>query len=233
VLLRLIPLFVAAVATQALDPSVRNTSKIEFDNSSIRAVTIHYRVRGHIDLQDHPARFVVSLSDGHTRETFADGTSREFQSRTGTVRWEEAGRCTVENLSDVSADEVIVEFKRARSPAVPVGGRTVSPHDIEPMPAHLEPHHHVTYENQYARVMEVVLEPGEASLFHTHAADVVYITLANARARGQQLGKEWTSPTEFRKGDVSMDEASRAPFTHHLQNIGTTEFRTINIEILR
>jgi len=56
------------------------------------------------------------------------------------------------------------------------------------MPAHLEPHHRLRYENHILRVLEVKLRPDESSLFHTHSHDDVYLTLADAVARAQIEG---------------------------------------------
>jgi quercetin dioxygenase-like cupin family protein len=98
------------------------------------------------------------------------------------------------------------------------------------MPARLEPHHHIRYENQYLRVLDVTLEPGESSLLHTHSLDVVYLTLADAVARQQMQGGDWEPETTFRVGEASFADASKTPLTHRLKNVGNTTFHTINIE---
>ena len=103
----------------------------------------------------------------------------------------------------------------------------------EPMPASLEPHHRLKYQNQYIRVLEVTLEPGESSLFHTHQLDVLYVALAQAVARQQRDGEDWGPEAAFTPGAVSFDHASTRSFTHPLKNVGTTQFHTINIEFLR
>jgi len=98
------------------------------------------------------------------------------------------------------------------------------------MPAHLEPHHRLCYENQSIRVLEVTLKPGESSLFHTHSHDDVYLTLADAVARVQMQGRNWGPEIAFRSGEATSDDASKHPFSHRLENVGKTEFHTLAIQ---
>jgi len=100
----------------------------------------------------------------------------------------------------------------------------------ERVPARLEPHHRFRYENQYVRVLEVSLKPGESSFFHTHSHDDLYLTLADAVARLQKWGENWGPETTFRAGEASVDNASKNPFSHRLKNVGKTIFHTLNIE---
>jgi quercetin dioxygenase-like cupin family protein len=173
---------------------------------------------------------VVTLGSSIKREVFSDGTSRELRSEPGTVKWMDSGRRATENESDEALEELEIELKRANAPAAIVSPRSSgAPLLEEPMPANREPHHRLNYENQYIRVLEVTLQPGESSLFHTHSTDVVIVTLSEALARSQEKGNAWEAE---RAGMVSVDRAVRTPHTHHLQNVGTTVFRTLNIEIL-
>jgi quercetin dioxygenase-like cupin family protein len=214
----------------AINPKI---AKVEFENDRIRVLRIRYQPREKMDVHEHPARVVVTVTRTHTRATLPDGTSRESRSEPGTVTWTEPERHAIESLSDEPMEEIEIELKEAKAPAVPASpppsGSTTS---REPMPASLEPHHHVRYENQYVRVLEVTLEPGESSLFHTHSVDVLYVTLADSMAREQRQGADWGPETAFRPGAVSFDNASKTPYTHHLKNISKTQFHTINVEFL-
>jgi quercetin dioxygenase-like cupin family protein len=214
----------------AVNPKI---AKVEFENDRIRVLRIHYEPHEKMDMREHPAKVVVTLTRTYTRATLPDGTSRESRSEPGTVTWTEPERHAVENLSDEPMEDIEIEVKQPKAPAVPVSpppsGSTIPK---EPMPASLEPHHHVKYENQYIRVLEVTLEPGESSLFHTHSIDFLYVTLADAVVRAQKQGEDWGPKTAVRAGKVSFDNASKTPYTHHLKNIGKTQFHTINIEFL-
>lgn len=214
----------------AVNPKI---AKVEFENDRIRVLRVHYEPHEKMDMHEHPAKVVVTLTRTHTRATLPNGTSRESRSEPGTVTWTEPERHAVENLSDEPMEDFEIELKQAKAPAVPVSPpSSASTTPKGPMPANLEPHHHLKYENQYIRVLEVTLERRESSLFHTHSLDVLYVTLADAVVRAQEQGENWGPETAFRAGAASFDNASKTPHTHHLKNIGKTQLHTINIEFL-
>jgi beta-alanine degradation protein BauB len=206
-------------------------AKVEFENDRIRVLRVHYEPYEKMDMHEHPATVVVSLTRTHTRATLPAGTSRESRSEPGTVTWTEPERHAVENLSDEPMEDFEIELKRAKAPAVavspPPSGSTTPK---EPMPASLEPHHHIKYQNQYIRVLEVKLEPGVGSFFHTHSMDILYVTLADAVVRAQEQRENWGPDTAFRVGEVSFENASKIPHTHRLKNVGKTLFHTISVE---
>jgi len=97
-----------------------------------------------------------------------------------------------------------------------------------PVPVGEEPQHHVVFQNQYVRVMDVVFPPGYVSLFHTHSADNVAVTISGGRIRTELQGQQ---PTESEPvaGHVSF---ARAWYTHRIINIGATTVRFIDTEII-
>lgn len=237
----LLALAVAAAAPLAaqdagpLPATVPRAAHVEFENDRVRVLRVRLEPHERTGVDDHPAHVVVALTRAHTRAIPQEGGApTESRAEPGAVTWTGAGRRALENLSDEPAEVIEVDLKQARAPAVAVLLRrpSRSRKPKEPMPASLEPHHHVTYENQYVRAMEVTLRPGERSLFHTHTADVLYVILADAVARAQRPGEAWGPQTAFRAGAVSFDSASAHPYTHHLENVGKTRFHTINLEIL-
>ena len=209
--------------------------KVEFDNDRIRVLRVQYAPHERRPVENHPGSLTIALTPALVRIIRPDGSSSESRLSAGAVGWRDAAPYAVENLSAERVEVIEVGIKQATAPAIALAPRpSTSDSDVgEPMPPSLEPHHHVTYENQYVRAMTVTLEPGESSLFHTHTLDVLYVTLMDARARGQVQGAAWGPEIAFTHGDVSFDEASKQPFTHHLQNVGTTRFQTINLEFLR
>ena len=50
------------------------------------------------------------------------------------------------------------------------------------VPVYEEPHHRLVFQNQYARVMDVLIPPGEATLFHTHANPLAAAVIQDARS---------------------------------------------------
>jgi len=233
--MRILPALAFAAPLMAQDPVVVNPkiAKVEFENDRIRVLRVHYEPHEKMDMHEHPAKTVVTLTRTHTRATLPDGTSRESRSEPGTVTWTEPERHAVESLSGEPMEDIEIELKQAKGPAVPLSPPPfASTTPKEPMPANQEPHHHLKYENQYIRVLEVTLEPGESSLFHTHSIDVLYVTLADAVVRAQEQGEDWGPETAFRAGVANFDNASKTPYTHHLKNIRKTQLHTINIEFL-
>jgi hypothetical protein len=58
-------------------------------------------------MHEHPDHVIVFLTDNHTKHTFADGTTKELQSKPGQVVWQACG----ENLSDQPFDVIEIELK--------------------------------------------------------------------------------------------------------------------------
>lgn len=91
-----------------------------------------------------------------------------------------------------------------------------------------EPRHHVKFENKYVRVFDVVVPPGDETLYHLHANDYVFVMIGPAILKAQPLGGE---PADLivKDGEVRY---SKAPITHRVKNVGKKDFRNITIEIL-
>ena len=49
------------------------------------------------------------------------------------------------------------------------------------LPVRMEPRHHKVFENDYVRVLDVNIVPGDTSLFHIHEIPSVFIIIANAK----------------------------------------------------
>src|ERR1700680_2765545 len=59
-----------------------------------------------MDMHEHPAKAVVTLTRTHTRATLPDETSRESRSEPGTVTWTEPERHAVESLSGEPMEDI-------------------------------------------------------------------------------------------------------------------------------
>jgi len=97
-----------------------------------------------------------------------------------------------------------------------------------PVPVGEEPQHHVVFQNEYVRVIDAVLPPGYVSLFHTHSADNVPVTISGGKIRAELPGGQ-PMDSEAVAGRVSFAKAS---YTHRISNIGATTVRFIDVEIL-
>ena len=73
---------------------------------------------------------------------------------------------------------VVVGFTPAAAP-VAVADQVV--------PISLEPHHHERFKNEYLRVVEVVLDPTDATLFHRNELDFAYAVIQGAELKNEVL----------------------------------------------
>jgi hypothetical protein len=115
----------------------------------------------------------VALIPNSRRVFLPDGTQKDFQANSGDVSSREPGKHAVQNLGD-AFESTEIEFKKISAVALPVSASNVPVHAASPgstIPVDQEPHRRVLLENQYARVLDVQIPPGESSLFHTHSYD--------------------------------------------------------------
>jgi quercetin dioxygenase-like cupin family protein len=97
-----------------------------------------------------------------------------------------------------------------------------------PVPVAKEPRHHLKYENDYVRVFDVVVPPGDATLFHVHSNDYAFVSIGDANLKAQVLDRE-PSDLILKDGEVRF---TKGPITHRVTNVSSAPFRNITIEIL-
>lgn len=98
-----------------------------------------------------------------------------------------------------------------------------------PVPVANEPRHVLKFENDYVRVFDVFVPAGDATLFHTHSNDYVFVTIGDADLFAEVMG---SPPVDLilTNGEVRF---TKAPITHRVTNPYIFRFRNITIEILR
>ncbi len=97
-----------------------------------------------------------------------------------------------------------------------------------PVPLASEPRHHLKFENQYVRVFDVTVPPGDATLFHTHSNDYVFVMIGDANLKAEVMGSQ---PVDLNVKDGEV-RFTKGPITHRVTNPTNTVFRNITIEIL-
>ena len=97
-----------------------------------------------------------------------------------------------------------------------------------PVPVGDEPRHHVKLQNEYVRVIDAVVPPGDTTLFHIHSADNVPVAISGGKSKTEPLGGQ-ASEAEVLTGSVSY---RRGSYTHRITNIGSTPLRFIDAEVL-
>lgn len=109
------------------------------------------------------------------------------------------------------------------------------------VPLYQEPRHHVVYESASMRIHDIQIPPGDTTLYHTHDTAILYVPIASSRTRSQVLGAEWSgggaaaaaAPAPVAPagpGKVnSVVTYVEKPYTHRVNNVGTTVFRLVGI----
>jgi quercetin dioxygenase-like cupin family protein len=219
------------LSAHAQDPAAVNPAiaKVEFENNRIRVLRVHYEPHQKFAMHQHPAKVAVCLTNFHMHRVAADGTPSEGACPASSVTWREPEQHAVENLDDAPADTIEIELKYAHDPAVAVPAGSGTPPD--PLQIDLEPHHHVLFKNQYVEVMDVRIDAGDTTAYHTHAHDTVFVHLSDSVTQSQIKDKDWGPSRPTKPGEVSFDNDSQHPFTHHVKNIGTTPYRVLDIEL--
>jgi quercetin dioxygenase-like cupin family protein len=99
----------------------------------------------------------------------------------------------------------------------------------------------VVYESASMRVHDIQIPPGDTTLFHTHDTAILYVPIARSTNRSQVLGEAWsggaaaaTPPPPPAEGDKpgrvnSVVTYVEKPFTHRVNNVGTSLFRLVGI----
>ena len=230
-------LFVLSLTPAAAqDPVAVNPKivKVEFENDRLRILRVHYSPHERLEMHTHPAKAEVQLTDGSVRITTPEGHAEDSPGKAGEFFWLEPTKHAVENLGNAPLDLIEVEMKKSAAPSVPIAASPQAAKSAlsEPVPVQEEPHHHWVFENQYVRVLDVVLAPGESTLFHTHSHDNIGVHLSDALVQGQRLGQDWQPASMDLPGKVNYTKA-KTPYSHRIKNVGTTTFHVVDIDLLR
>jgi len=98
------------------------------------------------------------------------------------------------------------------------------------VPIEQEPAHRLVLQNEFVRVFEVRLPPGNATLWHVHRHDGASVRLSDANIEDQPQD----GPAEairLHRGEVAYGATPMAR-THRVRNIGETSFHLAYIELL-
>ena len=203
-------------------------AKVEHEDARVRVVRLKLAANASLPMHDRPARVVVPLTPNDVRITRADGTTNSVHADAGKAAWSEPGKRSVANLA-VPLENIVVELKSAGGPAQPRSG----PPAPEPAGYLNERFHHWLFENQYVRVYDVRIPPGETTDFHTHAFDSVFVTVSGGRVASQLQGQAWTSAEKVTPGGVEFSADAGKPRIHRVRNEGAAEFHVIVVQFLQ
>ena len=98
-----------------------------------------------------------------------------------------------------------------------------------PVPVASEPRHHLKFENEYVRVFDVIVPPGDTTLFHIHSNDYLFVSIGDANLKAEVLGNQ-PGDLILKDGEVRY---TKATITHRVANQSKDQFRNITIEVLK
>jgi quercetin dioxygenase-like cupin family protein len=101
------------------------------------------------------------------------------------------------------------------------------------IPVREEPRHHVALQNQYLRLLDVHLQPGDTTFFHVHEIPSLFLVLSKTLTASQVKGQQWVNGTfTSDPGYTWYNAFTSGPLIHRVANIDTTPFHVMDIEIL-
>jgi hypothetical protein len=94
-----------------------------------------------------------------------------------------------------------------------------------------EPRHKVALENQWIRLLDVRMAPGDTSLFHIHEIPSYFIPLSTT-AIGTQVKDQWPQESKFTVGATWYNGFENGPLIHKVWNTDTNVLHVIDLELL-
>ncbi|MBS1933527.1 MAG: hypothetical protein JST96_05980 [Bacteroidetes bacterium] len=95
---------------------------------------------------------------------------------------------------------------------------------------HDEPHHKTVLENQYVRLLDLNLLPGDTTLWHKHDAESVVVFLSNSILAIQNANEEPLFGS-IKPGDVVYRNYGEKPVIHRVWTAGQNSFRCMVAEV--
>ena len=116
--LALFLLALAVPSVLAQDPTKVDSRhyKVEFENSKVRIVRVHYGPHEKSVMHRHPDAIAIFQQDGKVKFTYPGGKTEEREMKAGQTLFTPAVRHLPENVTDNDMEVILVELK-TRKPA--------------------------------------------------------------------------------------------------------------------
>ena len=109
-------LFAAPAVAQDATEVDADHYKIEFENDQVRVLRITYGPGEKSVMHWHPDAIAINLTGSTFQMHAPDGTSAEYIAKMGDVEWTDAVTHLPENVTDASAEVILIEFKKKKKP---------------------------------------------------------------------------------------------------------------------
>jgi hypothetical protein len=107
-----------------------------------------------------------------------------------------------------------------------------SAQDQDAVPIEREPRHKLVFQNDQFRIFDTRIAAGDVTLYHTHRADSVFVCIEGGETQSEEAGKPVAKRPPPKRGDLWYREHSKTPLTHRVHNVGQTDYRVLDIEVL-
>jgi hypothetical protein len=94
-----------------------------------------------------------------------------------------------------------------------------------------EPRHRRRFEDDHVRLYDVLIPPGDTTLYHHHTEDTFYVAVNDAIVRNQVWGSDEAREGTALAGTAMCLGHRTRPLIHQVHNAGTAEMRLIGAEI--
>ena len=214
-------LLMGSVVSYAQDTLKVNPESIElkFENDRDRVLESTFRPGVREKEHSHPNYVTYVIAGGIVRN-HAIGAVSPGQFKTGEILFRDARTHWSENIGKTTIRVLMFELKE--------GAATGEPYKVpaDKDPLKLSPQYYkVPVDNEYVRVLEYTLKPGQKEPIHSHPCGVVYY-LTGAKFRTTSADGK-TSESDTTAGTILW----RDPTIHAAENAGKTDARAIAIEI--
>jgi len=94
-----------------------------------------------------------------------------------------------------------------------------------------EPFHKKVLENNYIRLLDVWLKPGDTTHFHVHSLPSVFLQFTTTHVSTQEKGKAWIKDQNT-EGKLSFKPFGKDSIIHRVTNCDTKPFHVTDMELL-
>ena len=95
-----------------------------------------------------------------------------------------------------------------------------------------EPMHKKVFENNYLRVLDVHIAPGDTTQFHKHETPSVFISLHPVKTGSQVIVEEGAATILSLDRKITFEGFYKSPRIHRVWNADTSVFHVMDIEVL-
>jgi len=190
--------------------SAPQNAKVILENDFVRVAEFALSPGDSLPTHFGRNRAVYTLTDFKARFA-ADGTDQVIDNAKGTVHWHPAQKHSLANIGDTEALFVVVERKGSRLLEAPIKGE-------EQEITHIAPEHsRVLFENEFVRVAEFDIAPGEILPSHKGTSRIMYtLTPARLKFQSDRFGEH---EDDFQQGEAHWHDLD----THSVANAGENQ----------